>query len=188
MAKLLNNRKKRVKRSRTAKTTSKKVARVRRKKAFSKYEEAIKYLFERTDYEQEKRVRYNVTTFNLERMGKLLRLLGNPHKKIPTVHIAGTKGKGSTATMLARMLEANGYRVGLYTSPHVMHLHERIAVNSRMIGESQMLGLLNRAHAAVEKLSKVEPPTFFEIMTALAFMHFADLNVDISVIETGLGG
>ncbi len=112
----------------------------------------------------------------------------NPHKKIHTVHIAGTKGKGSTATMLARMLEANGYDVGLYTSPHVVHLHERITVNAKMISDSEMCGLLNRIYAPVEKMSKTDPPTFFEIMTALAFMYFVDMAVDIAVIETGLGG
>jgi dihydrofolate synthase/folylpolyglutamate synthase len=121
-------------------------------------------------------------------MQKLLSYLGNPHKKIHTVHIGGTKGKGSTATMLARMLEANGYKVGLYTSPHVVHLHERITINSTMISELEMCGLLNRAYAAIEKMSKTDPPTFFEIMTALAFMYFLDSEVDIAVIETGLGG
>ena len=145
-------------------------------------------MFARTDYEKQERLRYNVTTFNLNRMQKLLSLLGNPHKKIHTVHIGGTKGKGSTATMLARMLEANGYNVGLYTSPHVVHLHERITVNAKMISDSEMCGLLNRIYAPVEKISKTDPPTFFEIMTALAFMYFLDKAVDIAVIETGLGG
>jgi dihydrofolate synthase/folylpolyglutamate synthase len=95
--------------------SSSKVATVRAKKAFSSYREAIAYLFEKTDYEKQQRVRYNATTFSLERMGKVLSLVGDPHTKIHTVHIAGTKGKGSTATMLARMLEANGLKVGLYT-------------------------------------------------------------------------
>jgi len=131
---------------------------------------------------------YNVTTFNLKRMHKLLSLVGDPHTKIRTVHIGGTKGKGSTATMLAKMLEANGYNVGLYTSPHVVHLHERITVNSEMISEKQMRDLLNRIYAPVEKLSKTDQPTFFEIMTALAFMHFVDSSVDIAIVETGLGG
>ena len=145
-------------------------------------------MFERTDYEQEKRLRYNVTTFNLARMKKLLDLLGNPHGKIHTVHIAGTKGKGSTATMLAKMLEANGYSVGLYTSPHVVDLHERITVNSEMVSRAEMRELLNRIYKPVEKMSKTDAPTFFEIMTALAFMHFVDRSVNIAVIETGLGG
>jgi dihydrofolate synthase/folylpolyglutamate synthase len=167
---------------------SSKVAKVSTKKPFKNYKQALKYLFERTDYETEKRIRYNVTTFNLDRMAKLLSMLGNPHKKIHTVHIAGTKGKGSTATMLAKMLESNDYTVGLYTSPHVVNLHERITVNSKMISEAEMLGLLNRIYTPVEKISKLESPTFFEIMTALAFMHFVDTKVDIAVIETGLGG
>ncbi len=165
-----------------------KVAKVNNKKPFKTYKQAIKYLIERTDYEKQKKLRYNVTTFDLKRMEKLLSHLGNPHKKLSAVHIAGTKGKGSTATMLARMLEANGYSVGLYTSPHVVHLHERIAVNSEMISESEMLGLLNRAYSSVEKIAKKDAPTFFEIITALAFMHFADIQVDIAIIETGLGG
>ncbi len=172
---------------RTKKSTSK-VTGVKSKKAFRNYQQAIDYLFARTDYEKQERLRYNVTTFNLNRMQKLLSSLGNPHKKIHTVHIGGTKGKGSTATMLARMLEANGYRVGLYTSPHVVHLHERITVDTKMISDSEMCGLLNRVYAPVEKMSKTDPPTFFEIMTALAFMYFLDKAVDIAVIETGMGG
>lgn len=170
------------------KTSSSKVTGVKSKKAFRSYQQAIDYLFGRTDYEKEERLRYNVTTFNLKRMEKLLSLLGNPHRKIHTVHIGGTKGKGSTATMLAKMLEANDYNVGLYTSPHVVHLHERITVNSKMVSESEMRDLLNRVYAPVEKMSKTDPPTFFEIMTALAFMHFVDKSVDIAIIETGLGG
>jgi len=148
----------------------------------------MKYLSEKTNYEKEHQPRYNTTTFNTKRMEKLLSLVGNPHKKIPTVHIAGTKGKGSTATMLAKMLEANDYTVGLYTSPHVVYLHERITVNSEMISEPEMLGLLNRAYTPIEKVAKSDPPSFFEIMTMLAFMHFVDVSSDIAVIETGLGG
>jgi dihydrofolate synthase/folylpolyglutamate synthase len=165
-----------------------KVAKVRSRKAFRSYKEAIRYLFTKTDYEKESRLSYNITTFNLSRMEKLLSLLGDPHKKVQTVHIAGTKGKGSTATMLARMLEANGYKVGLYTSPHVVNLHERITINSKLITESEMLALLNRVHGPIEKMPEKNSPTFFEIMTALALIHFVDANIDIAVIETGLGG
>ena len=165
-----------------------KVVPVKGKKAFRTYRDAIGYLFGKTDYEKQTSLRYNVTTFNLKRMQRLLSLLGNPHKKIAAAHIAGTKGKGSTATMLAKMLEANNYKVGLYTSPHVVHLHERITVNSKMITEQEMLGLMNRLYTAVEKVSKVDPLTFFEIMTTLAFMHFVDKKVDIAVIESGMGG
>lgn len=172
----------------TQSKSASKVSKVKPKKAFSRYKQAIDYLFTKTDYEKQEHLRYNVTTFNLDRMNKLLSLIGNPHNKITCVHIAGTKGKGSTATMLAKMLESNDYKVGLYTSPHLIHLHERIQVNSTMITDSEMLGLMNRIHASIEKLAKKDPPTFFEIMTALAFMHFADKEVDIAVIETGMGG
>ena len=169
--------------------TSSTVAKVKSKKAFRTYKQALSYLFERTNYERQNVLRYNVTTFNLDRMKKLLSLLGNPHKKISTVHVAGTKGKGSTCTMLAKMLEANGYKVGLYTSPHVVSLHERIMINSTMINESAMLGLINRIYAPVEKMAKNnDTPTFFEIMTAMAFIYFVDHETDIAIIETGLGG
>jgi len=172
---------------RTQKRSSK-TTEVRAKKAFSRYKQAIEYLYTKTDYEKQEHLRYNVTTFNLDRMKNLLSLLGNPEKKISAVHIAGSKGKGSTATMLAKMLESNDYVVGLYTSPHLVHLHERITVNSCQVSDAEMLGLINRAHAAIEKLAKKDPPTFFEIITALAFMYFVDKKVDIAVIETGLGG
>ena len=168
------------------KATAKKV---KRKTAFRTYDSAMSYIYKNTDYEKQQKLRYNVTTFDLDRMESLLKSLGNPHKKVQTVHIAGSKGKGSTATMLAKMIEANDYRVGLYTSPHVTSLHERITVDSEMISKKQMLGLINRIHASIEKLKKKDDaPTFFEIMTALAFMHFADEEVDVAVIETGLGG
>ena len=173
-----------------AKKGTSSVSKVKRKTtAFRTYGRAMRYLFDRTDYERQQKLRYNVTTFDLSRMEKLLKALGNPHKKLNTVHIAGTKGKGSTATMLAKMMEANGYSVGLYTSPHVTTLHERITVDSVMISERQMRLLINRAYAVIEKMAKQDDsPTFFEIMTAIAFMHFADEDVGIAIIETGLGG
>ena len=107
----------------TKKTVKKKsstpVAKVKRPaKAFRTYEQAMQYLFTTTDYEKQQRLRYNATTFDLNRMNALLKGLGNPHKKTKCVHIAGTKGKGSTATMLARMMEATA-APWAYTSPHV---------------------------------------------------------------------
>jgi dihydrofolate synthase / folylpolyglutamate synthase len=169
-------------------TSTKSTKKSRPKRALRTYKSAIQYLFDKTDYERQQRLRYNVTTFNLARMKKLLKLLGDPHKKIRTAHIAGTKGKGSTATMLARMIEANNYKVGLYTSPHVNSLHERITINGTEITQKDMLSLVNRLHGPIEKMSKDDAPTFFEIMTALAFLYFKDKDVDIAVIETGLGG
>jgi dihydrofolate synthase/folylpolyglutamate synthase len=173
----------------TAKTSSK-ADKVKSARQFKTLRQALEYLFSRTDYEKQTRLRYNVTTFSLERMEKLLSLVANPHKKLTAAHIAGTKGKGSTATMLARMLEANDYSVGLYTSPHVVDLHERIAINGKNISDSELLGLINRIYAPVEKMAKDSDstPTFFEIFTTMAFMYFVDKKVDIAVIETGLGG
>ncbi|HEG44442.1 MAG TPA: bifunctional folylpolyglutamate synthase/dihydrofolate synthase [Phycisphaerales bacterium] len=172
-----------------AKKKTSSISKVKNKRAFKTYSKALRYLFDKTDYERQRKLRYNVTAFDLGRMENLLKDLGDPHEKIVTVHIAGTKGKGSTATMLGKMLEANGYRVGLYTSPHVTTLHERIAVDSCLITSSEMLGLINRVHKVIEKMSANDnAPTFFEIMTALSFMHFVDKKVDIAIIETGLGG
>jgi len=151
------------------------------------YKKALSYLFSHTNYETCKRVRYNVDTFSLDRMRRLLDGLDNPHEKLVSVHIAGTKGKGSTCTMLSEMLISNGYKVGLYTSPHVLDIRERIRINGNMISERNMIQLVKKIAPAVEKM-KDDPPTFFEIFTAIAFMHFVREKVEISVVETGLGG
>ncbi len=151
------------------------------------YASALKYLFSATDYERMLRVRYNTDTFNLFRMRALLRKLGNPHTKIRTVHIAGTKGKGSTAAMLAEMLKSCGYKVGLYTSPHICDIRERIAVNGQMIPRTALAELINLAEPHIEKMGD-DKPTFFEILTALAFRYFAAEQVDFAVVEAGLGG
>ena len=165
------------------------VTKVARNSAFRTYNKAMKYLFNSTDYEKQQKLRYNVTTFDLKRMEKFLKTLHNPQKKVPMVHIAGTKGKGSTATMLAKMVEANDYSVGLYTSPHVTTIHERITINSEMITDKEMLSLVNRIKATIDKFAEDNDAlTFFEIITAMAFLHFADKKVDIAIIETGLGG
>ena len=183
------NRSKKATTKTTKKNSAASVAKVKRTaKAFRTYEQAMQYLFTATDYEKQQRLRYNVTTFDLKRITNLLKQLGNPHKKTKCVHIAGTKGKGSTAAMLAKMMEANGYRVGLYTSPHVTSLHERIVVSSEMITRKEFLGLLNRVHPVLETYSDDDRPTFFEILTAIAFLHFADHEVDLAIVETGLGG
>ena len=151
------------------------------------YKAALSFLFSNTNYESAKRLRYNEDTFNLDRMYKLLQGLGNPHAKLAAVHIAGTKGKGSTCTMLMEMLKACGYKTGLYTSPHVLDLRERIQINGNLISEAAMVRLVRKAAPVVAKMAG-DPPTFFEILTAMAFLHFKTENVDICVIETGLGG
>jgi len=171
-------------RSSKSTVTSKKSKRTR---AISTYKAALDFLFSNTNYESVKRLRYNVDTFSLDRMNRLLRGIGNPHKKLAAVHVAGSKGKGSTCTMLAEMLIHNGYKVGLYTSPHVIDLRERIVVNHQIISEAAMVRAVKKIAPIVKKMA-VDPPTFFEILTAIAFFHFLATNVDIAVIETGLGG
>ncbi|MFQ6047944.1 MAG: bifunctional folylpolyglutamate synthase/dihydrofolate synthase [Phycisphaerae bacterium] len=151
------------------------------------YRAALNFLNSVTDYERQRRVGYNHTNFNLSRMNRLLKALGNPHRRLRSVHIAGTKGKGSTATMLARMLEACGYRVGLYTSPHLVDLRERITVNGRMIAERELTRIISQIATVVRRRAQ-DNPTFFEIMTAAAFVYFLERRVDIAVVETGLGG
>ena len=157
------------------------------KKPTRTYESALKYLFAQTDYEQMLRVRYNCDTFSLDRMHRLLKGLGNPHDKIRTVHIAGTKGKGSTCTMLAEMLRSCGYKAGLYISPHICDVRERIVVGGEMISQAALTRLICQMEPLIEKMSD-DRPTFFEIFTAMAFVHFVNENVDVAVIETGLGG
>jgi dihydrofolate synthase/folylpolyglutamate synthase len=158
-----------------------------RKGPVKTYDAALRYLFAQTDYEQMLRVRYNQDTFNLDRMRQLLKRLGDPHTDILSVHIAGTKGKGSTATMLATMLQACGHKVGLYTSPHICDVRERIQINGEMISQAGLTRLIAKVQPIIERMAK-DKPTFFEIFTALGFRHFADQGVDVAVVETGLGG
>lgn len=132
--------------------------------------------------------------FGLARMRRLLEALGNPHRSCDVVHVAGTKGKGSTVTMLAAILEEGGYRVGRYLSPHVHMVEERIAVNGRPISSPDLVTVFSEVIPAVEALDAAEArrgrhgPTWFEVLTAAAFTHFATAGVDLAVIETGLGG
>lgn len=149
--------------------------------------QAIEFLDSHVNYEiRPPRLRER-SPFSLERIKRLLGELGNPQSTFRTVHIAGTKGKGSTATMLANMLHANGMVVGLYTSPHVVDIRERISVALQMIPEADFVRLMAKI-AGILSGYKTERPSYFEIMTAAAFRYFADRKVDIAVIETGLGG
>ncbi len=151
------------------------------------YDEALRFLFSVTDYERMSRTSYTRANFNLARMNRILAELGNPHKDLRCVHIAGTKGKGSTAGMVAAMLQGAGYKAGLYTSPHLMDIRERVTINGKMIEKPAMASLVATLARVVKKLSK-DNPTFFELMTATAFKYFADNGVDYAVIEVGLGG
>ncbi len=151
------------------------------------FRSAVNYLDSLTNYERVPRARYTPGNFGLSRMNRLLAALAHPHKTLRTIHIAGTKGKGSTATMLAEMLRGCGYKVGLYTSPHVMTIRERIAVDGSLISESAFAKAVGAVSAITTK-AKVATPTYFEVLTCAAFLHFQAEAVDIAVIETGMGG
>ena len=120
----------------------------------------------------------------------LMAIMGDPHRKFRSVHVAGTNGKGSTASFIASMLQAAGYRVGLYTSPHLVSFTERIRINTAPITESKIVELAGRVRDAVRKAEGsggmvAFSPTFFEVATAMAFTCFAEEGVDIAVIEVG---
>lgn len=155
--------------------------------AITNYTTALRWLYEHVDHERMRIVRYNERTFSLNRMKKLLAAVGNPQQEIKCVQIAGTKGKGSTCAMLASMLQSCGYGVGLYTSPHLVDLRERITVNGNMISYNDMAEIF-KLIASKEKAFGDDVPTFFEILTAAALRYFADQAVDVAVLETGLGG
>ncbi|MEE9204484.1 MAG: folylpolyglutamate synthase/dihydrofolate synthase family protein [Nitrospirales bacterium] len=121
----------------------------------------------------------------LDTIEALLQRLGRPHERYATLHIGGTNGKGSTAAMAAAVLQSAGYRVGLYTSPHLVDFRERIRVNGCAISEATVTDLTAHLRETVEHGLH---PTFFEFTTALAFQHFADSDVEVAVVEVGLGG
>ncbi len=145
------------------------------------------FLDSMVNHERMARVGYTPRNFNLARMSRLLAGLGNPHRELKSVHIAGTKGKGSTAAMLSAMLSNCGLKVGLYTSPHLLDVRERIQINGQMIPEPEMTRLMSRIAPVVRRLGKDEP-TYFELLTALAFLYYAEQKIDLAVVETGMGG
>jgi dihydrofolate synthase/folylpolyglutamate synthase len=152
------------------------------------YDEAISFWYGRINYEVRSAT---PTDLKLERMRALLRRLGDPHERLRLVHVTGTKGKGSTCAMLASVLRAAGYRVGLFTSPHLTHVEERVQVDGVPISHPELAARMAEVAPAVlamEAEVALPPPTFFEICTALGFLHFVRRRCDIAVIEVGLGG
>jgi len=156
------------------------------------YQEALEYLNSFVNYEKDPNYVYG--DIKLERMKELMEKLGNPQDTFKSIHIAGTKGKGSTCAFIFSILKAAGYKVGLYTSPHLIDLKERIKVSyqdemeetrERLIDQGELAALVKKIKPYAQE---IEGLTFFEIFTAIAFMFFAHRKVEIAVLETGLGG
>jgi dihydrofolate synthase / folylpolyglutamate synthase len=143
----------------------------------SKYKEALNYIYSLTQ---------SGIKLGLKNTAQILQQFGDPQLKKTTIHIAGTNGKGSTAAITESILKASGYKVGLYTSPHLLDFRERIQINRKMIEKHQTVDLIFKVKSVVESL-KI-PITFFEFGTVLAFLYFHEQNTDINVIEVGLGG
>lgn len=146
------------------------------------YAEALTTLDSFLNYEQTVQYRYP-EVFSLDRVEKLLRRLGDPHRAYPTLHVAGTKGKGSTCAFAASILQAAGCRIGLYTSPHLFDFRERFRVDGTMISEAEL----------AERVERIRPfagrdLTYFEVTTACAFLYFAEQKVEVAVVEVGMGG
>src|SRR4030042_1636260 len=155
------------------------------------YRQAVDYILSFTDYEKIPGIPYTSANYDLRRMEKLLQPLGNPHLGTKTVHIAGTKGKGSTAAMISRVLIASGYKTGLFTSPHLHTLRERIRISDTMISEADFAALVTKLKPIVERVNNEAAYgelTTFEILTAVVFAYFKNSQVDFQVLEVGLGG
>ncbi len=159
-------------------------------------EAALRFLAGRIDYERTQSMPNSEEALKLDRMRELLRRLDNPQESMPIVHIAGTKGKGSTAAMIAAIFTATGYRAGLFTSPHLDRVEERMAIDARPCPPEEYAELVDLVRPEVEAMDRAaarcDPPehgpTYFEIITATALKHFAIRKVEAAVLEVGLGG
>jgi len=156
------------------------------------YQQTLDYIYSFINYERSKMPIADPAAYNLPRIARLLEILGNPQLRYPAIVVAGTKGKGSTSAMSAAMLQANGYKVGLYTQPHLHTYRERIQVNGKLISGEALTALVERLKPAIEQVlgeaGTYGPITTYEIGTALMLQHFADVGVDLAVLEIGLGG
>jgi len=150
-----------------------------------RYQQTLDYLFSFVDFSLVHVFQMSAEKFNLQRMRDFAHLLGDPQTRYPIIHIAGTKGKGSVAALCASALQAAGYKVGLYTSPHLDDYAERIQVDGQNIPHETLISRVEELKPLIASIPEI---TTFEITTALAFDHFARQGVDAAVIEVGLGG
>ena len=146
------------------------------------YQQALDYLFSQLPMYQ--RQGKDAFKKNLTNITKLCDVLHNPQENFKTIHVAGSNGKGSTSHLIASVLQSAGYKVGLYTSPHLLDYRERIKVNGVMIDEQSVIDFIINYKSSFDKIE----PSFFEWSVGLAFLYFKELEVDIAIIETGLGG
>ena len=146
------------------------------------YKETVEYLYRSTPVFEH--VGASAYKEGLDNTLALDKHFGHPHRKFLSIHVAGTNGKGSCSHTLAAILQQDGYKVGLYTSPHLVDFRERIRVNGKMIPEQRVIDFVEQEKHFFEPMH----PSFFELTTALAFLYFAEQKVDIAVIEVGLGG
>ena len=154
------------------------------------YKAALAYIEGFIDYERSPDFSRQARLYNLNRISLLLELLGNPHDRLQVIHIAGSKGKGSTAALIASVLTQAGYKTGLFTSPHLITPRERCRIDGDLISKADVAFYIEKLKPAIETVSTSEfgRVSFFEIYTALAFSYFADKATDFAVIEVGLGG
>ena len=149
------------------------------------YQKTLDYLYGFVDYSLTRNFRYSPDKFDLGRMRDLMKAIGNPERTYPSIHIAGTKGKGSIAVFCSYALQTSGYKVGLYTSPHLHDYVERIQINGKPISHQDLVTLVERLKPVIESVPQI---TTFEITTALALSYFATQKVDVAVLGSGLGG
>ena len=151
----------------------------------TRYQNALDYLYSYVDFSLTHQQNLSPENFDLTRMYALMEALGQPQQAYPSLHVAGSKGKGSVCAFCAAALQAQGYRVGLYTSPHLRDFEERIQVNGQPIARADLVEIIDEIMPYVDAIPRL---TTFEISTALAFWYFARQKVDVAVIEVGLGG
>ena len=154
-------------------------------KVYAFFHEALDYLNRFINYERSKPSSYSPETLNLERVRQLLDQAGRPDRQFRSIHVAGTKGKGSTAAMIEAALRAAGYRTGLYTSPHLHTFRERIRIAGELIPQANFVQAFETVQAHTTDIAGL---TWFELVTAIAFQAFAQAAIEVAVIEVGLGG
>ena len=149
------------------------------------YQRSLDFIYSFIDISTTRNLRYSPDKFNLSRMYRMMALLGNPHLNYDILHVAGTKGKGSICAMTASIMKEAGYKVGLYSSPHMIDFRERIKVKNNEISRQTLTNYVNKLRLIFNSVEKIST---FEIITATAFKYFADQQVEIAIIEVGMGG